>query len=225
MNSKTKLFALGVAIIIISLAITPSILQTVGYKNNQSNRIPVACVGDSITAGTEYTIDLWRLLGRNYLVGNFGDPGATVSSSSDSSYVNQSAFEVALQFEPKIVIIMLGTNDAHTTLNVTNADFVNSYVKLVNEFQNLASKPKIWIVMPPPIFNNDANLSAQFIPQNLIPNIEQVANTVNVSVIDVYSPLVNHGNYFPDGVHPDSNGSKAIATIICNALNLKNNST
>ena len=217
MNTKTKLLALGVAIIIISLSLTPAILQTVGYAG-QPSRIHVACVGDSITAGTEYTIDLWTLLGRNYAVGNFGDPGAGVSSLSDKPYMNQSAFLLALQFEPKIVIIMLGTNDAHTTLNETNADFVNNYVKLVNEFQKLASKPKIFVVTPPPIFKNDANLSTQFIPQNVIPNIEQVANNVNVSVIDVYTPLVNHGEYFPDGVHPDSDGSKAIAKIVYNAL-------
>jgi acyl-CoA thioesterase-1 len=224
MNIKLKLLALGIAIIIVSIAITPALLQTVGYTNG-SNRIHVACVGDSITAGTEYTIDLWTMLGRSYAVGNFGDPGAAVSSLSDKPYMNQSAFQLALEFEPKIVIIMLGTNDAHSSLNETNADFVNNYVKLVNEFQGLASKPRIWIVTPPPIFSNEANLSAQFIPQNVIPNIKQVANTVNVSVIDAYSPLVNHSNYFPDGVHPDSNGSKAIATIIYNALNLKNNPT
>jgi lysophospholipase L1-like esterase len=88
----------------------------------------------------------------------------------------------------------------------------------VNEFQKLASKPKIWIVTPPPIFKNDANLSTQFIPQNVIPNIEQVANNVNVSVIDVYTPLINHSEYFPDGVHPDSDGSKAIAKIVYDAL-------
>jgi acyl-CoA thioesterase I len=224
MNTKIKLLALGVAIIIVSLAITPTILQTVGYVG-QPSRIHVACVGDSITAGTEYTIDLWTLLGRNYVVGNFGDPGAGVSSFSDKPYMNQSAFQLALEFEPKIVIIMLGTNDAHKTLNETNADFISNYVKLVNEVQGLASKPKIWIVTPPPIFKNDANLSSQFIPQNVIPNIEQAANNENVSVIDVYTPLVNHGDYFLDGVHPDSDGSRAIATIIYGALNLKNTLT
>ncbi len=165
------------------------------------------------------------MLGRNYVVGNFGDPGTGVSSTSDKPYMNQSAFQLALQFEPKIVIIMLGTNDAHSTLNETNADFVNNYVKLVNEFQGLASKPKIWIVTPPPIFKNDANLNPQFITQNEIPNIKQVANNVNVSIIDVYTPLVSHGDYFPDGVHPDSDGSRAIAAIIYSALNLKNNPT
>ncbi len=217
MNIKIKLLALGVAIILVLLAITPAILQTLGYTS-QPNRIHVACVGDSITAGTEYTIDLWTMLGRNYAVGNFGDPGAGVSSSSDKPYMNQSAFQLALEFEPKIVIIMLGTNDAHTTLNETNADFVNAYVKLVNEFQGLASKPKIWIVTPPPISKNDANLSTQFIPQNVIPNIEQVAKTTNVQLIDIYSSLTDHSNYFADGVHPDAEGSHAIATTIYNAL-------
>jgi hypothetical protein len=42
--------------------------------------------------------------------------------------------------------------------------------------------------------------------KNEIPNIKQVANNINVIVIDVYAPLVNHREYFPDGVNPDSNG-------------------
>ena len=217
MNRKLKLLAVGIAIIILLIAVTLAILQIVGYTNG-SNRIHVACVGDSITAGTEYTIDFWLMLGRSYAVGNFGDPGAGVSSLSDKPYMNQSAFQLALEFEPKIVIIMLGTNDAHSSLNETNADFISNYVKLVNEFQGLASKPKIWIVTPPPIFNNDANLSSQFIPQNVIPNLEQVANKTNIPIIDVYSSLIGHQEYFNNKVHPDSRKAKLIATLIFEAV-------
>jgi lysophospholipase L1-like esterase len=218
MNIKMKLLAIGVAIIIVLLAISPVILQTVGNKNNPANLIRVACIGDSITGGTEYTIDLWKLLGPNYFVGNFGIGGATVSFTSYSSYGNLTAIRVAKQFEPNIVIIMLGTNDANIDNNQSDTNFINDYVKILNEFQGLASKPNVWIVKPPPVFNNTYGINATYFSQHIIPNIEQVSNKTNLQTIDVYSSLVNHPDYFIDGVHPNDHGSRVIAKTIYNAL-------
>jgi lysophospholipase L1-like esterase len=184
--------------------------------------IRVACVGDSITEGTEYPNDLWRLLGANYTVGNFGVGGASVSLDAPTPYMREAAFQDAKKFQPNIVIIMLGANDAQPDLHRFNTTFVNDYLRLVSEFQALASKPKIWIVKPPPIFNNGTvenwrwlhngtGLSTEYFILNVIPSVEKVANEANLPIIDVYSALVNHSDYFPDGVHPDINASKLIA--------------
>jgi hypothetical protein len=116
---------------------------------------------------------------------------------------------------------MLGTNDADPKLNESNAVFVSDYVCLVSQFQELASKPKVWIVTPPPIFNNTVGLSGAFLAQKIIPDIDQVATATGVSVINVYAPLVGHSAYFLDGVHPDINGSLAVATVVHDALNLQ----
>lgn len=82
--------------------------------------IRVACVGDSITQGSGYPAKLQVLLGTNYSVGNFGVSGSTVTLNSTKPYMNQTAFEKAQQFQPKVVVIMLGTNDARTDLMKTN---------------------------------------------------------------------------------------------------------
>jgi acyl-CoA thioesterase-1 len=219
-----KILALGVAVIVVSLAISPYVFQTVGNKNGQVGSIRVACVGDSITGGTQYTIDLWKLLGSDYVVGNFGIGGATVSFNSDNPYYNQSALQFAKQFEPNIVIIMLGTNDASTDFKQYNASFIDDYLRLVGEFQGLASKPKVWIVEPPPIFNNTVDLSIEYFKQTIISDIEQVANKTNSPIIDVYSPLVDHPDFFIDGVHPNTKGSQTIAATIYNAIILQNKS-
>jgi lysophospholipase L1-like esterase len=218
MDRKIKLLALGIAILIVLLVVETYVLQTREAGRSQAGPIRVACVGDSVTIGTEYPVDLWLMLGSNYVVGNFGVNGATVFLNSNNPYINTSAFQVAKQFEPQIVIIMLGTNDANPDLNESNAAFVADYVQLVAQFQGLASKPKVWIAEPPPIFNNNAGLSAEYLPQSIIPDIQQVANETGVSVIDVYNPMVNHSAYFPDGVHPDSDGSQAIAAVMYKAL-------
>ncbi len=128
------------------------------------------------------------------------------------------ALKAAKQFQPQIVIIMLGTNDANPTLNESNAVFVADYVKLVSQFEGLASKPKVWIVNPPPIFNNTVGLNGEFFVQSILPGIVQVSMSTGASVIDAYTPLVNHSAYFLDGVHPDVNGSMIVASTVYDAL-------
>jgi lysophospholipase L1-like esterase len=213
-----KLLALAFAVLIFLVSLETYMVATMDGKSSQTSLIRVACIGDSITRGTEYTVDLWQLLGSTYVVGDFGIGGTTVSLCSNASYLNQTAFQVAKHFEPNIVIIMLGTNDANTDLNESNPDFVVDYVKLVTEFQSLASMPKVWIVVPPPIFNNSAHISAEYFVQNVVPDVKQVASQMNLPLIDVYIPLVNHPELFIDGVHPNVDGAHTIANVIHSAL-------
>jgi acyl-CoA thioesterase I len=217
MNPMTRLVAF-ILVILVSIIVGVFVLQIAENKNSEAAKIRVACVGDSITEGSEYPNELWMLLGSDYTVGNFGVGGTTVSLDSASPYMYQSAFQDAKQFQPKIVIIMLGTNDAHPDHEQYIASFVNDYIKLVKEFQGLESKPQIWIVKPPPVFNNGTGISTNFFAMSIIPLIEQVTNELNLPLIDVYTHLTGHSEYFVDGVHPNLEGSEVIATVIFNAL-------
>jgi acyl-CoA thioesterase-1 len=218
MRRKIKLLAIGVAIMLVSLGIAAFFIQTEGNKKTTAEQIRVACVGDSITEGFEYPDDLLRLLGANYTVGNFGAGAATVSLSSQKPYMNQTEFQDAKQFQPNIVIIMLGTNDANLDVEQYNATFVDDYMKLVDEFQALASKPQVWIVKPPPIFHNGTGLSTEFFEANVIPGIEQAAEQADLPIIDVYSAFANHSDYLWDGVHPNNKGAQLIAEEIYRAI-------
>ena len=215
MNKKIKLLAIGVLIIVASTIGIPQIMN-VQYK--PINVIRVACVGDSITEGSEYPSDLQWLLGAYYSVGNFGASGSTVSLSSQEPYMDQTAFQKAKEFQPNIVVIMLGTNDAHSDVQQYNESFENDYKKLVVSFQELESKPQILVVKPPQIFNSSGNLSPTYFSENLIPHIENLANELNLPIIDVYTALGNHLDYYTDGVHPNSEGSALIAFKVYDAI-------
>ena len=211
---KIKLLALAVAALLIIVS-----LETFMLATQESNPVRVACVGDSITEGTGYTVELWRLLGSNYVVGDFGVGGARVLLSSDNAYLFTTAFQVAKQFQPDIVIVMLGTNDAEPNLNQTNQEFISDYTTLVTEIKSFASNPDVWIVKPPPVFPNDSDLDPEYFSQNILPSINQVANQMNLHLIDVYTPLSSHQEYFlEDGVHPNVEGAQSIASVIYNAL-------
>jgi lysophospholipase L1-like esterase len=211
-TAKAKLLAAGIAILIVSSGLILLYFENLGNRTNPANTIRVACVGDSITEGFGYPDELWMMLGANYTVQNFGVGGSTVLLSSDKPYMNQPALQMAKNYLPNIVVIMLGTNDASPAYYQNIGDFVNDYKKLVGEFQALTSKPKIWLVKPPPIFNNGSGPNSVNLVQGVIPRIEQVANELGLPTVDVYSALINRPEGFLlDGVHPNNQGVKLIA--------------
>ena len=114
---------------------------------------------------------------------------------------------------------MLGTNDARTDIYQQISNFVVDYERIIKSIQSLSSKPQIFLVEPPPIFNNTLDLNGTSFAQGVIPRIEQVANATGLPIINVYTPLINHPEYFPDGVHPNSEGAQIIANIIYDAIN------
>ena len=221
-TTKMKLLAIGIAILIVVSGLVALFFEAVGNKNRPINPIRIACVGDSITEGTEYPDYLWMLLGANYTVANFGAGGSTVSLKSLKPYMNQTAFQKVKEFLPSIVVIMLGTNDASEIPYQYIESFADDYKKLVSEVQALVGKPKVWLVKPPPIFNNGTGLSTPLFERGVIPRIVQVANEMKLPVIDVYEAFANHSEYFWDGVHPNSEGAELIATEIYKAITYTN---
>lgn len=180
--------------------------------------IRVACVGDSITEESNYTSDLQSMLGSAYTVGNFGVSGSTVSLSSYKPYMYQPQYQEAVDFSPNVVVIMLGTNDAHDDLQQYGGTFEADYNTLINSFEDVNNSTQVLVVESPPIYNNSLGLNSAFFNQTIIPHIENVANQQNLPTVDVYDAFGNHSDYTVDGVHPNSDGAALIASQICNAL-------
>jgi lysophospholipase L1-like esterase len=196
------------------------ILENVVYNNSNTKTIVrVACIGDSITDLPYYPDELQNLLGTSYIVGNFGVGSATALLDTDRPYMDNIKFVKAKEFLPDIVIIMLGTNDARTDYFESIENFVSDYTKLVNEFQALESNPKVFLVKPPPIFENEYGMKDENLVNTIIPYIEQIANDEGLTVIDVYGALENYREYFwDDGVHPTEDGGKVIANTVYDAI-------
>jgi lysophospholipase L1-like esterase len=224
MKKKMKLVA-GIAAITILALIIASFQTMNAQSKGAHDPIRVACVGDSITEISGYPSDLQTLLGSKYSVENFGVSESTVLLNSWRPYMNQPQFQSAKEFQPNIVVIILGTNDDLQELRQYNESFEGDYTKLIAQFRQLESKPQVWIVKPPPIFNNSPDLSSAYFTQTIIPRIEELANKQNLPIIDVYSAFGNHTDYFIDGVHPNSQGAALIASQVYNAIKGQNSRT
>lgn len=189
-------------------------------NSDLSQQLRVACVGDSITEMSGYPIYASELLGSKYLVGNFGVCGSQVLLSSNCSYMYSVAYKSAKEFQPHLIVVMLGTNDACPSLEEHQGNFIEDYLTLLRGFGALARKPKIWIVKPPPIFNENLWLSGKAMDKIVVPAIEQISKRAKLPLIEVYSALAHEG-YFVDGVHPNEEGARAIANAVYKAISLK----
>lgn len=209
-SRRTILPAVAIALII--LLATLSVIMFFQWQS--VNQVRVACVGDSITISSQYPLDLWASLGPGYIVGDFGVGGAAVAGSTGMGYLHLTALEVAKEFKPDIVVIMLGTNDAYTYLTQNSTEFISDYLTIIGEFQSLSKKPMIYLVEPIPIYNNYVSLSDEILVQKIIPNIQQIANQTGLQVIDAHTPLLNHPELYLDGIHPTADGAKVLADAI-----------
>ena len=189
--------------------------------NSSIDAIRVACIGESNTELDYYPRHLQTLLGTNYTVRNFGSGGATVLLNTDKPYIYQDKFNEAKKFLPDIAIIMLGTNDARTDYFKSSENFVSNYKELINQIQELENHPKIFLVKPPPIFDNRFELRNENLLDGIIPGIEEIANDEGLPIIDVYSVLENHPEHFwNDGVHLNSDGAAVIAKQVYKVINI-----
>jgi lysophospholipase L1-like esterase len=211
--------AVTVLIAVILVASSLLIIVQLNSKTRVSAQIiRVACVGDSITEWSNYPRELQKMLGDGYKVENFGVAGSAVTKGSDFPYTNQSAYEAIKEFNPQVVIIMLGTNDAKTVNHDQLSSFVSDYAELIDYYESLPDDQQIYLVKPPPIYNNTLGLEDSNLEQGVIPMIEQVADDKDLPMIDVNSAMADHSEYFKDGVHPNDDGAEVIATTINDAL-------
>lgn len=186
--------------------------------------IRVACVGDSITEGVgasknnSYPAQLGRMLGDKWVVKNFGVSGATLLNHGDRPYQKQAAFKQALESQPDVVVIKLGTNDTKPQNWKFKDEFVADYKDLIRQFAQLPRKPRIFICHPAFVPGNggygitEAGVLAE------IPLLDQLAADEHWDVIDVHGALKDHPELLPDHVHPNDAGATVLAKTVFHAL-------
>ena len=186
----------------------------------------VAFVGNSITEGSgltnpsvnSYPGQLTKMLPANWQVGNFGVSGRTMLKKGDFPIWNEQKFKDALNFEPNIVVIMLGTNDSKYYNWAHKDDFYTDYTAMIDTFSNLVSKPEIYICLPLKVFSTMYDINDVVIHDEIIPIIKQVAVDKNVKTIDCYTPTSDKPNLFSDGIHPNITGAHFVAEIFYTSL-------
>ena len=193
-----------------------------GIQPPKADAIRVACIGNSITAGSGldlsnihgYPALLQGLLGKDYMVKNFGVSGRTMLNKGDHPYMKEFAWEDCKHFQPQIAIIKLGTNDSKTYNWTHKKDFEKDMQQMINELKALDSKPEIYLAYPIRVFQNSWTISEEVVSKEIIPIINKVAKKNHLKVIDLHSALDNSDQVLKDGVHPNKDGAKLMAETV-----------
>lgn len=214
------------------------LLVIIGRSTASSeDRLLIACVGDSLTAGMvndssgRHQRDSYPAylkhnpLFAGYKVVNYGEGGMCATKSTGAfSYWKTSKYERAMNSSAAIVVLMLGTNDAKE-FNWNETEFKKDYTAMIQGFQNMESKPTVYICQPPPMYNKypiykivPANVNIEL--QRVIP---EIAESCNVTLINNYLPLGGDlrnftAAYISDGIHLTALGNTVMADNIAKHL-------
>ncbi|MEO6520644.1 MAG: GDSL-type esterase/lipase family protein [Mucilaginibacter sp.] len=192
--------------------------------------IKVACIGNSITYGARivdrehdsYPAQLQRMLGDNYVVSNFGVNSSTLLHKGNKPYINQPQYQQALQSNPDVVFIKLGTNDSKLVNRVYLDEYEHDYKEMIAAFEALPSHPRIVLLLPIKSFHPDSNsISDKVIVGQIIPHIQHLAYTEHLEVIDLHSLFADKESLLADKIHPNAEGAGIIAKRLADLLQQK----
>lgn len=192
----------------------------------------LACIGDSITFGARvknrkqnaYPFQLAKMLGENWEIRNYGVGGMTMfKTKKRSSYWRSGQLEKIKVFEPDVITIMLGTNDA---LQINDCwlgreRFIKDYKLMIHELRKIKSNPTIYICYPVPAYPGDRGKRELVLESEVLPGIDTVAKAYDLTVIDLFKPLSGKRKLFPDKIHPNADGQTLIAQEIFKVLQSK----
>lgn len=201
------------------------VLFNSGFFGGKDERIRVSCVGDSLTYGSgvlktrdtdAYPAQLQIKMGTDHLVSNFGLRNATASASGDLPYVESEEYQQSLKSKPDIVVLMLGTNDTKT-YNWNASDYEAGLKELVESYQQLDTKPTVYLMRSPYCYSLDGSDVAEYdiqpavVADELGGIVEKVAAETGVEVIDLYGVTEGQDELYTDGIHFNAKGYELIA--------------
>ena len=113
------------------------------------------------------------------------------------------------------VIILCGTNDIlQNTPNLTTELTAN-----LKSMGQIATAAGIQVVLSelPPVTSNGVDLNATVAAVNA--SIAQLAQEQGYVVVDYFTPMFGHPEYFPDGIHPNAEGYSVMEAALAAVLN------
>ena len=184
----------------------------------------VACIGDSITWGftllnpwrQSYPALLQEMLGAEYEVRNFGYNDASARFDADTPYVRKKVYQESLEWNPDIVLLMLGTNDTKTR-NWDPDIFRRDYRRIVDSYLALPSCPRVILIAPIRIFPIMGipvlGVHPDTMEEGVRPTIREIAEQAGLDLVDLQD-LFTDTRFCRDGVHPQRTGARMLAETI-----------
>ena len=187
------------------------------YGIKVTEKLSIACVGDSLTAGhywanESYPTKLSNIVNENYEVGNFGVNGISITGYGGSwndpemRYIKQDVYQNSVNFAPDIFAIMLGTNDATGWANA-EATFDEYYHILLDSYLEQFPYAKYIMMVSPPVIQNTFGIPNDTIRDEINPRQRDLADEYGFELLDLREEFEATDDYINkflrpnDGVH------------------------
>ena len=245
-NKAIKIICAALAGLLAAAGITLAVLADRGLLSGyhplqtpKEGQIRVACVGDSVTygfgvphfKGNSYPAALQKLLGDGYCVNNYGYSGRTACLMGDRPYRTETLCTQSREFRPDIVVILLGANDSKTGnwdtevagMRLYPVQFESDFRDLVSMYQELPSKPKVFVASPLPAYADDSGtvryeIRPDVIRDEILPTVQKIAGETGADYIDLYSVFEGKTELYSDGLHPTAEGAALLAQAVYDAI-------
>jgi acyl-CoA thioesterase I len=183
----------------------------------------ISCAGTSVTMSSQYPEVLQKLLGSSYKVYDEG-AGGSDAGYGWNHFVATTNFAHIVAVKPQVVALEFGANDAHAPADWIDANFYSMYSKFVDTFYTISPKPKVFVIIPPPMFVI-ATTPPQNVPfvtslEHIVVQLRKLVADRNLPYLDFNTPLLGHPEYTSDGCHMLAQGIAAdtMAHIFYRAL-------
>lgn len=200
-------------------------LLAIGCDKNSEpaiKNLKIAVIGDSIAKGSHLarlSTELDPLLPSEYEVTNYAVSGTCVVRECFAPIWNTAEFENMQKDEPGTIIVMLGTNDAHSGNAAVRYQFETDYRAMLDVFRAIPSNPRLLLCYPPPLYAL-APVNDSIVVHDFIPIIDKIANDYNLEVADTHYKVTDYPENYPDSLHANKAGLETLAKIVAEALDL-----
>ncbi|MBQ6522516.1 MAG: hypothetical protein IJI15_06810, partial [Atopobiaceae bacterium] len=92
------------------------------------------------------------------------------------------------------------------------AAFERSFGELVDRILAKPGHPGLIIMLPPHVFGSPT--MDERLESGAIPAMRRVAQRADAGIVDLYALTDGHPEWFDDGLHPNAEGSEAIAAAV-----------
>ena len=174
-------------------------------------------------AGVRWPTVMAASLGPDWHLVEEGLPGRTTCFSDPlmGPYMDgPTGLRIALESHGPldVLTIMLGTNDTKPQNWKHEAEFVGDYRDLIKSFQELPSKPKVYVCRPCPV-PGKGNFGIN--EENVLKIIERLGPLIkelDCGMIDMHAALLEKAAMLPDRVHPNTAGAGEMAKAAAKAI-------
>ena len=198
---------------------------------NQVFEGQITCVGDSLTEGHNWPTESYP----NFIKGNFEDSSKiTVSNCGKNgasfktfgqynpAYDTTTQYQTSLTGSPRVLTILLGTNDATNWANEKDL-YVQDYTNLVNLYRTtFGDDLNIIMLTSPRCLQNTFGIPSETICNEVVPLQKQLAEDLGCYLIDLNGEFEKYTDaelFRPnDGVHFTKQAAEITAKLIADEI-------